>query len=384
MQATSSSGRYEYLSALRGWAILGVITVHVSQAIPDLPYAARLLVDQGARGVQLFFVVSAFTLMLSWHRRNDGAIAFYIRRLFRIAPVFWIAIVGFIALYGFGPRYWAPDGIDWRHILATATFVHGWHPTSITSVVPGGWTIADEMTFYLVFPVLALLCRGWWQAILLFAVTIPIFLIGTSAAFAWPGYEPGYLGANFRMLWFFAQLPIFAVGIVVFFVCTLASSLPRWVGGLLASSAVVAALAIPFTQEILPISLVQSRWGHLAYGLVFGALLVGLSTGWRGPLVFKPVCWLGDRSYSAYLWHFAILSIVSQSHLLEVVPVSWPALARFGLCLMLVAIATFALSDITFRWIERPMIRLGGLVAERLAPRSGGAAGHKIHTSPLS
>ena len=36
--------------------------------------------------------------------------------------------------------------------LSTAFFLHGLHPEAINSVIPGGWSIAVEMTFYLFFP----------------------------------------------------------------------------------------------------------------------------------------------------------------------------------------------------------------------------------------
>ena len=52
--------RYAYIDAIRGYAILLVIAVHSSQYFSDLPDAVRTLADQGARGVQLFFVASAF------------------------------------------------------------------------------------------------------------------------------------------------------------------------------------------------------------------------------------------------------------------------------------------------------------------------------------
>ena len=65
----------DYIDALRGYAILGVVAVHASIAVPDLEWPLRFLAEQGARGVQLFFVVSALTLMLSWHARDDGELS---------------------------------------------------------------------------------------------------------------------------------------------------------------------------------------------------------------------------------------------------------------------------------------------------------------------
>ena len=39
-------------------------------------------------------------------------------------------------------------------MILTALFLHGWHPETINSVVPGGWSIAAETSFYLLLPLL--------------------------------------------------------------------------------------------------------------------------------------------------------------------------------------------------------------------------------------
>ena len=71
--------RFDYLDALRGYAILSVIVVHASQYFgTDSSPAAAQFLSQGARGVQLFFVVSALTLSMSWFARNESSSAFYI------------------------------------------------------------------------------------------------------------------------------------------------------------------------------------------------------------------------------------------------------------------------------------------------------------------
>jgi len=58
--------------------------------------------------------------------------------------MFWLAIPFFLLLTGKGAPAW--------EVATTALFVHGFHPQTINSVVPGGWSIAVEMTFYAVFP----------------------------------------------------------------------------------------------------------------------------------------------------------------------------------------------------------------------------------------
>src|SRR5258708_32803586 len=103
MPETSNPIRhFAYIDALRGYAILMVIAVHTSEAFPDLPSSLSKILSQGARGVQLFFVTSALTLSLSWVARQENAAEFYIRRFFRIAPMFWIAVVVFRCINGTG------------------------------------------------------------------------------------------------------------------------------------------------------------------------------------------------------------------------------------------------------------------------------------------
>ena len=150
--------KYDYIDALRGFAILGVILVHSSQWVAPTSSVLSTIASEGARGVQLFYIASALTLFLSLAARKQqeerANLSFFIRRFFRIAPAFYCAIIIYTAYYGMSVRYWAPNGLEWWYIPLTAFFMHGWHPETITSVVPGGWSIAVEMTFYLFVPYL--------------------------------------------------------------------------------------------------------------------------------------------------------------------------------------------------------------------------------------
>src|SRR5258708_25316079 len=96
-------------------------------------------------------------MSLMWDRRSgeeQPIIKFYIRRFFRIAPPFWLAIIGYLILDSKASLLGVQSGIGLRHIAMTSTFLHSFWPDTINKVVPGGWSIAIELTFYAVFPVI--------------------------------------------------------------------------------------------------------------------------------------------------------------------------------------------------------------------------------------
>lgn len=167
----------------------------------------------------LSFVVSGFAMMASWDARRDGARAFYVRRLFRIAPMFWLAIVAYLGIYGLRPRYWAPDGVSWGDVLLTAAFAHGASPWTINSVVPGGWSVAAEMTFYAIFPLLASRVKSLASAALglVAAVTIAIaFRVSIDRSLGVFEGAPGYLLEGFSYFALPSQLPAFFVGMLAY------------------------------------------------------------------------------------------------------------------------------------------------------------------------
>lgn len=361
--------RLAYIDALRGYAILGVIAVHASQFVPGLEGPLRALADQGARGVQLFFVVSALTLMLSWNHRGDGTLPFYIRRLFRIAPMFWLAVIVSVLLARAGLSYYTSGAIGWAHILATAAFLHAFHPDAITSVVPGGWSIAVEMTFYGLFPLLVLALRTWQVTALALVASICVAgLLNIAVQFVAPDSGPRM--AEFLYLWFPTQFPAFLAGILVFHLLhAFSHRLPRIVlrAGLAASLAIM--IAVPFVGSSLKVF-------HVAYILAFGLCAFCLAQGVGRLLVNAPIEYVGKISYSAYFWHFIVLEGIAGTgaHQLAVVN-SLPAWAHYLLLFAVVAAATMLASSVTYHLIEAPMISMGRRIGRKIpAPGPTAAA----------
>lgn len=379
MSAPSGPARhFDYIDALRGYAILMVIAVHVSQAFPDLPDTASKVLSQGARGVQLFFVTSALTLSMSWVARNEGAAEFYTRRLFRIAPMFWIAIVFFLWLDGAGPSIYAPSGIGVRHIAMTALLIHGFWPDTITSVVPGGWSVADEVIFYALFPaIVPRLLKATWKSLIIIAIAAVVLGAQLSRLFdnfsyLLPASAHGVAGIYFS-LWFPRQLPCFLFGAMLFKFSTEKHSIPpyatRW-GCILA---ILLMLLIPFLEGIkyaLPLGLATS------YAIAFSLFAFSLMYWRTSPLVNRPVTWTGKVSYSAYFVHFAVLHYLPALH-----PTGWPVI-NFACLYVAVAVTTVCISSITYLMIERPMIQLGGVLIAARCRRFHSSSLHETELSP--
>jgi exopolysaccharide production protein ExoZ len=346
--------RYAYIDAMRGYAILLVIAVHSSQYFSDLPDAVRTVADQGARGVQLFFVASAVTLCMSWQARHDGAVPFYIRRFFRIAPMYYLSIPFFLWVHGFGASIYAPDGIGWRHIAMAATFTHGFMPDTITSVVPGSWSIADEMMFYSIFPLLMLgLSRIRFPAAALaviFATWVCLRIQrSTEAYFAHTVLDPAWRSAwgTFTYLWFVQQLPCFLFGLLAFKWMADGRTV-RWPRTIV----LVSMLAMVFVAFFPALPYIGRLGLPMQYGIIFALFAVGLAH-WQPRLLVNPVIgWIGKVSFSAYLVHLGVISAFG-------IPHSNYAEAFFALTAI-----TIVISSVTYLVIEGPCNQLGRRVAK--------------------
>lgn len=322
-----ASDRLAHLDALRGVAILGVVAVHAGQRV-DLSGISRAVFDAGQTGVQLFFVVSAIALCHTVERHSDDWRGFFVRRLFRLAPLFYFAIALYAAVAA--ARAWLrPDAGDPHSVadvLLNAAFLHGFAPSA--SVVPGGWSIAAEAFFYALFPAVYVLQRRLtdaWAASMLAAVSV----VALGLAWAW--------GAPLVGMTPLPHLPAFLAGVMA------------WRALQAGRSALLP----------LPISLccaVGGWWLLSAGGSLFVPTLVGLAyadlavraASLRAPALAA----LGRVSYGVYVVHFVALSLIGAA-----LPVAGAAgaAALTAATVVVSAVAAMLLAVV----IERPGIKLG-------------------------
>jgi peptidoglycan/LPS O-acetylase OafA/YrhL len=369
--------RYAYIDALRGIAILMVIFGHTYPKIADLPSWIKAFGFQGGRGVQLFFMVSALTLFMSLNTRKAFDkrvfVNFFIRRFFRIAPLFYSGIVLYTLLDGFKPRIWAPDGIGWWHIVATATFMHGWHPTTFNSVVPGGWSIAVEIMFYLCLPFLFLKIKKTHVAACAVIITlIGALLIKNYAIWflrAESSFRP-YLVETLTKLWFPSQLPIFMLGIFLFFL--IKKPAPATSGETADSyRAWLYMVVFLFLFSALPFGKYTLIPDYFVYGVAFMCLIYSLALQPNAIFVNRTICYIGKISYSCYIYHFFVIRLVAELLREGYFPFfgGLPATLQLIVYYLLTTGITIVFAFLSYRYIEETGIQMGRRIIGRLERR---------------
>jgi peptidoglycan/LPS O-acetylase OafA/YrhL len=150
----AAPSRLAYIDGLRGIAVLSVVLCHVAQ-IYGLPFLPGYFMQEGAHGVDLFFVISGFCLSYpALHKvQMSGAAVFdtgrfVAARIVRIIPPYWAAIIVSVAATSFVGGHVQP-ALALRDVMFL-------DPT-IFHVNGAFWTLPIEMRWYAVFPLLLLL-----------------------------------------------------------------------------------------------------------------------------------------------------------------------------------------------------------------------------------
>ena len=314
--AAGPVGHRPEIQALRAVAVVAVLLFHL--------WPNRL--TGGYVGVDVFFAISGFLITAHILREVDATgrirlAAFWARRVRRLLP----AALLVLALSAIATYLWVPAD-KWQQyfgeIGASTLYVQNWQlahnavdylaSSNQPSAVQHYWTLSVEEQFYAIWPLLigaVLLFMGRCSVRLRRMGILGVLILLTAVSFA---YSIVMTHKNPSAAYFITPTHIweFGLGAIVAFIWPepagrpLLRSAMSWVGlACIAFAAVIysAATAFPGYAAALP---------------VIGALLVivaGPIGGRFGTLRFAalpPVKFLGDISYSVYLWHFPLIVIV--------------------------------------------------------------------------
>jgi peptidoglycan/LPS O-acetylase OafA/YrhL len=351
------------LTAARFYAALMIVLFHLA-AMPNLELPAYLQFIPGhfALGVPLFFVISAFSLFFGYSGRATGALQirdYAIRRLFRIAPLFYVMIVVYVAY-----RYLQYGvGTDWGHIITSATFTFNFFPSYVEGFVWASWTIGIEMVFYALVPLLL------WSITTLNR-SVALFLGTAVLAALWTFYMKGAATElqPFRQFFFVAHLFYFVGGIVAYF-AWLRLHQHRAVGLVLTVAGVISLVAvIAFRTDVAEFAgrgIVKPLQTIPIILFVLGMAIAPVTA-----LVNRFTIALGEASFSLYLLHPLLIGILMNGGfykwIYEAVPDAGMA---YAVCALVTLAILFPVALLGFKHIEVPGNRLGARLIAWLQAR---------------
>ncbi len=393
-------GRVAGLDGLRGLAALYVLLFHcwllAFRHFPRNTGPAYLTwAMYGRLSVVFFLALSGFSLALSpavnqW--RLGGAARFLRRRAWRILPAYWAALAFSLAVALFiVPATHKGPPTD-RSLVVFGLLLQDF----VKARTPNGalWSVAVEAELYLLFPVFLLIRRRLGALVLLAVVTVPVLLLGLAAPHSTP--DEGYTGLTPHLA------PVFVAGLVAAGVVTARARLRAvpWLWLALAACAPV----------LLLIYAKGSYWtGHhyfwidLAITPGLTMLIVAVATRPAAALTrllsSRPLESLGKISYSLYLIHLPILTVLAKKvapHVVERGPHTYAFLVVVGMPLSLLVAWLFAtVFEIPFQrhrcWralltaAHRTLAAIPGAPAalrRGLRVRASGRHGRKSHQLP--
>jgi exopolysaccharide production protein ExoZ len=356
--------RLDFIDALRGLAILGVLAIHTGQTVPRLPPILVSMTNFGSLGVQLFFMLSSLTLSSIYSPVSFSPTDFYLRRFFRIAPAFYLA--------GLFYSLSSPQEHASAHsILVTLTFVQIWFPDTVKCLVPGGWSISVEAAFYVAFPLIQSYLTSLKRAII---ATAAAFLFATVYALAIRNQLGNTLPQesidDFIYFGFVWNLPAFLLGTVLFHALPVVRKYPLRNRVFGAGLLLVCVLLVLAAIGVEPLA-------RRSVSLILIAVMILLVGVTHAPVIVnRAMRQLGEISFSVYLVHFALLPLVASW--VNPLFASASDLVRWGASFSFVLVGSSMISTLTWRLIEQPGITLGRQITSAFQSRKRPMAPSKV------
>jgi exopolysaccharide production protein ExoZ len=310
--------RFLGIQYLRALAALMVAYSHLVVQIPAfIPTLGFPLAYRFNRGVDLFFVISGFVMMVTGSTATPRV--FLRRRLVRIVPLYWILTFALAAIACIMPALFKTTHVTFAALLQSLLFIpYANQDGQFEPLLVPGWTLNYEMFFYVVFA----------AALFLRQALIPLVGLTLLAV-----YLACSLSDPHRALSFYSNPMIFEflAGLVIGRYYR-SIQCPQWTSWLAVAAGVVLLLA-PEHREIA----------------MAGAGLIVLGACTLEPNLPKVRAWafLGDASYSIYLLHIFVFGVTR---------VIWRG-GPFGYVLFSMALV-IAIASVSYLYIEKGSLEL--------------------------
>jgi peptidoglycan/LPS O-acetylase OafA/YrhL len=305
----------EFITGLRGIAAFLVFLIHSGGGgLRELSSATNIFVDWAKYGVDIFFVISGFTIFYQFYEKKYSLKNFLIQRIMRISVPYWpllvlLFIMGILNI-PLGINYWGHGAqgydISWINWLLHATYLNFWSAKYSNTIIGIEWSLGIEV-FYYIFLGIVLSSSLFKSSQVLFSLLLGlslyvISLIGNDLINM--SRVSNYLDIHWSpMLYGY----MFMLGGAAYFCRRELERLDKECMMLKISNLVSIFVGAIF---ILNLHFLYFPNIPLMFALMTFALLTFVKDeSFIGKLlIVRPVLLFGSISYSFYLWHIIILN----------------------------------------------------------------------------
>lgn len=332
------------IQGLRALAVLLVFIFHLSAS----------WMPGGFIGVDIFFVISGYLVSsILLHKIGKGSfsiISFYESRIKRIAPAYYFLLLftalGATFIFLNTDIYTFRKSLVWSMIFNSnnhfATLDNYFGTASSENPLLHTWTLAVEMQFYFILPLLLLLIKN--RKLL---STVLIVLTAVCIAYGTYNVYNGQAGKMYFSL--IARMPEFLIGVLAATLNLRNLSFVKSNSLILSGVGLFAILVCGFLfNEGLPFPGIITLIPCIATVLI----LIGSNNKINDFFANKTLVYIGEISYSVYLWHWPVMAFLRYNNDSYELPIQDKIIAT---------ILTIILSLISYYLVERSLRKSPGL-----------------------
>lgn len=313
----SNFNRLEIIDYFKGLAIIMIIVCHLTQVF-DIPSPLSSMSSFGRMGCQIFFLLSGFTITMSYDKSGSKLMTFYKKRWLGLAPGYWLSILITVILSAvtilITGKNQLGTSLTIEDIVLNLLLLNGLVPTEANNMVfRGGWFVGTLTMLYIIYPFLYRGERKYGNIFLYGCIFISMLI--SAALFLLTDKVYSSCG-DFLYFCFINQLSPFVLGILLYRNLEIGKydKLKSFVFFIL--SVLFFLYPVPFRAVIVP----------YFFSLSVFYLLKVL---WDKKLpLSKMLCRFGELSYPIFLLHIFIIWDIPILILSHFVPLN------FGSCLL--------------------------------------------------
>jgi exopolysaccharide production protein ExoZ len=310
------------IHGLRAFAAFFVVLFHVNLSVIQNGFSKSNLSDLfsiGNSGVDVFFLISGFVMVISTWEKEISILGFFGRRLVRIFPLYFTLTLAFFLIAVIAPFLIPNINVNWSYFLSSVTFttaIFGYK----APILGQGWSLEYEMLFYLFFSVSLLFKSIFKKLILVSSLVLFGVVFGISTLFF--EFVLGMLAAYIYKRHRFTNLQGLFLSLI--------------------------GIALIFSNSL---NLFPEMDRTLVFGIPSFILILGLSaTQQSSSEILKK---LGDSSYSLYLSQFFVIPFIFRFD-----SIIQNLVSNSTIVIIFVSLVTLLFGHFIYLLVEKPLTKI--------------------------